>query len=137
MGRGRWGGADILFWKPPGILKFFIYPWKLQTKQSFIPKNFTKLYVTFLLRPKALEIPQFFLDHHWKYYVAFIITPRNSTCFFFNTHGNSISSPPPFLSIPEKKKHGVLSTYFFQKPPGIFLFYLPPGNFRQKKAPPL
>ena len=128
MGRGRWREQTYFFENPLEFLGFFIYPWKLQTKQSFIPRNSTKLYVTFLLRPKALEIPQFFLDHHWKYYVAFIITPRNSTWFFFNTPGNSISSPPPFLSIPEKNKHGGLSTYFFQKPPGIFLFYFTPVN---------
>ena len=131
------GGADILFWKTPGILRFFIYPWKLQTKQSFIPRNSTKLYVTFLLRPKALEIPQFFLDHHWKYYVAFIITPRNSTCFFFNTPGNSISSPPPFLSIPKKKKTWGVEHILFSKTLWNFSFLFTPWEFQTKKAPPL
>ena len=37
----------------------------------------------------------FFLQHPWKFHFVFKLTPGNSTCYFFESPGNSLSSTPP------------------------------------------
>ena len=54
-------------------------PWKFQGQKTW-----------------SLEILHDFFDQPWKFQFVFL-TPGNSTCYFFDTPGNSISStlPPP------------------------------------------
>ena len=63
---------------PLELLGFLLYPWKFQTKQSFTPRNSTKLCYTPQkfqdLKPKPLGIPHDFI----------FITPGNSMLFFIN-----------------------------------------------------
>ena len=77
-GKGEIENKD--FWKPLGILRFLLYPWKFQTKQGFTLINFTKLCYTPQkfqgLKLRLLDIP-----HN-----VFLMTPRNSTL--------SLISPP-------------------------------------------
>ena len=69
------------------ILCFFLYPWKFQTKQSFSPRNSTKLRYTTQkfkgLKPRPLEIlhnffliilgnSTLFLIKPWKFYLLFL-----------------------------------------------------------------
>ena len=37
----------------------------------------------------------FFLQHPWEFHFVFKLTPGNSTCYFFQSPGNSLSSTPP------------------------------------------
>ena len=59
--------------------KFCFLPWKFQGQKTW-----------------SLEILHDFFDQPWKFQFVFL-TPGNSTCYFFDTPGNSISStlPPP------------------------------------------
>ena len=58
------GVEDILFWKPPRIFYFLLYPWKFQTKQSSTPGYSTKLCeIPWKLqgqKERPLEIPHYF-----------------------------------------------------------------------------
>ena len=89
--------GDILFWTAPGIFHFFTLPLEISEKTKLHPWKFHKI----VLHP--LEIPRpktkttgnsslFFLGHPWKFH--FVLTPGNSTCYFFDTLENSISSAP-------------------------------------------
>ena len=91
-----WGIQDIIFCKPPlEFLGFLLYPWKLQTKQSFTPRNSTKLCYTpqkfWGLKPRLLKIPlDFFLItpiNPWKIHLLFLQYPwkfhiLNPVCYF-------------------------------------------------------
>ena len=72
---------DTLIWKiPPNLSKSFYFTlWKFQTKQKSTPVNFTKLCYQSVLHPLKILRPK-------------SETPINSTCYFFDTPGNSVSS---------------------------------------------
>ena len=104
------GGQDILLWKlhQKWYFSFFylLYPWKFQTKQGSTPGYSTKLCQIPQKDPQkshiifswsTLEIP-----------LRFYLTPRNSTCYYFDTPGNSISSIPLFGFFLEQPKQLLL-----------------------------
>ena len=64
------------------FLVFLLYPWKFQTNQSSTPENCAKLQDQ---KQRPLEIPPNF----------FLVTPRNSACYIFDSPGNSMSSINP------------------------------------------
>ena len=73
---------------------YLLYPWKFQTNQSSTRGHCGNLrYILWKFqdqKPRPQEIPHIF----------FLVTPGNSTCYFFDTPGNSISStPPPLLFV--------------------------------------
>ena len=74
--QGGWGQTFLE--TPWNFLGFLLYPWKYQTKQSFTPRNSTKLCYTpqklYGLKPRPLEIP----------YEFFLIPPGNSTLFLIS-----------------------------------------------------
>ena len=81
-GRGGGGVEDILFFTPPPSLEFLgflLYPWKVEIKQGFAPRNSTKLCYTprklYGLKPRPPEIPHDF----------FLMTPGNSMLFLINS----------------------------------------------------
>ena len=96
------------------ILCFLLYPWKFQTKQSFSPRNSTKLCYTTQkfkgLKPRPLEIVDNFfliilgnftslLIKPWKFYLLFLqylwkvhILNCRPSCLFFSGITQSISS---------------------------------------------
>ena len=91
-------------------LEFFIYllPWKFQTNQFSTPGGncAKRCYICRKFqdqKPRPLEI-----QHN-----SFLVTPENSTLYYFDDPGNSISSTPPplcfFSGIAQCKK----SLYFF------------------------
>ena len=71
------------------FLVFLLYPWKFQTNQSSTPENCAKLrYIPCQFqdqKKRPLEIPHNF----------FLVTPRNSACYIFDSPGNSMSSINP------------------------------------------
>ena len=98
--KSKQGGWRHTFVKTPlESFIFLIYPWKVQTK-----------------RAQPLEIPQIFIrsfgnsklknQDHWKFHIifywspleislCFLLTPGNSTCYFFDNHGKFISPTTP------------------------------------------
>ena len=71
------------------FLVFLLYLWKFQTNQSSTPENCAKLrYIPCQFqdqKQRPLEIPHNF----------FLVTPRNSACYIFDSPGNSMSSINP------------------------------------------
>ena len=94
--------------KNPGIfsqLGLSLYLWKFQRKEGFIPGNSEKLWYTLSLawkfqdqKPRPMEIPHEFslIDQliTLESPLLFSLTPGISSCSFFNTHVNCISSIP-------------------------------------------
>ena len=77
-------------------LEFFIYllPWKFQTNQFSTPGGncAKRCYICRKFqdqKPRPLEI-----QHN-----SFLVTPENSTLYYFDDPGNSISSTPPPLCL--------------------------------------
>ena len=93
------GWGHFVFWKQPwnpGILVF-----------NFTPRNSRQNKAPPLETPQNCVTPRpktktpasyawFLLDLPW-IFGSFLLTPRNSTCYFFNTPGNSKSSSPLFF----------------------------------------
>ena len=98
--KSTWEVEDILFWKNLGIFRFVTLPLKIPEKPSFHQK-FCKI----VLHP--LEIPVSKTKIHMEIAHDLLtlleipllskLTPKISTCSFFNTPGNSISSTAPSL----------------------------------------
>ena len=89
--------GDILFWTAPGIFHFFTLPLEISEKTKLHPWKFHKIvwHPLEIPRPKTKTTGNsslFFLGHPWKFH--FVLTPGNSTCYFFDTLENSISSAP-------------------------------------------
>ena len=96
--RGRGVGLRIFFCEnTPGIFHFFTLPLEFPDKTKLNPWIFHKI----VLDPFEISRPKtkihgnstlFFLGHPSKLHFVF-----NSTCYFSDTPGNSISSKPPCL----------------------------------------
>ena len=81
---------DILFWKTPGVFYFVTLPLEIPDKTKLHPWKFHKT----ALDP--LEIPRPNHQDPWKLHIIFFLfTLGNSLCYFFNTSGDSLSSPRP------------------------------------------
>ena len=105
-----WGDQDIILWKLHQNWNFsffyLLFPWKFQTKQSSTPGYYTK----------SCQIPQkdpqkFHIIFSWSTLeipLRFYLTPRNSTCYYFDTPESSISSIPLFGFFLEQPKQLLL-----------------------------
>ena len=96
----RVGVEDILFWKKKqGIFRFVTLPLKTVEKASFHPWKFCKI-VQHLFEKRRL----FHLNFSWTLLqipLLFWLIPEISTCSFFNTPRNFMSSVPPVWTFPE------------------------------------
>ena len=114
------GCLRYTFLKPPPPLEFLnllLYPQKFRRKQAFTHGYSAKLcdtnwkFQVQKLRP--MEIPHEFFLNTTGNSTSFLIDPRISTCSFFNSPGNSMSSTPtPFLDFfwnsPISGQHNIL-----------------------------
>ena len=103
-GRGR---LKIYFFeKTPGIFRFVTLPLEIPDKTSFHPWKFCMQTCMTPLGNSKIENQDkthgnstwFFLHIPWKFHFFFSWSPGISTCSFFNTPGNSMSSSPVFFS---------------------------------------
>ena len=95
------GAEDILLWKPPCNFSFFTLSRgnsRQNKAQSLdIPRNCVRFLRNF--KAKKKDPSKFHIIFSWsplEIPLCFQLTLGNSTCYFFDTPGNSISSTPLF-----------------------------------------
>ena len=87
-----WGWVYTFVKTAPEFFILLFYLWYFQTKQSSTPG-----YSTHLCYLDPLEIPRPKAKTHGNSTLFFLVTSTNSTRYFFDTPGNSISSTPLFV----------------------------------------
>ena len=94
------GEEDILFWKPPWNFYFFYFTPENSRQNKAPPLEIPQSYVRSLESPKARNQDpwKFCISFSWlplETPLCFYLDPGHTTCYLFDTLGNSKSSPPP------------------------------------------
>ena len=98
-------GLRIYFFENPGVFHFFTLTLEIPDKTKPSPWIFHRIVLDPLEIPIQKTDPwNFHIILSWPHFgnsILFLINPWNSTCYFFDTSGNSISStsPPPCLHL--------------------------------------
>ena len=87
----------IHFFKtPPEIFHFFTLSLEIPDKTKLDTWIFHRIVLDPLEIPRPKNVPLDFTHYfHPLEILLFLLTPGNSTCYFFDNPGNSISSAPP------------------------------------------